>query len=438
MTSGPDVVIVGAGLAGLACAQDLTRAGVACTVLEASDGVGGRVRTDAVDGYLLDRGFQILLTAYPEVQQRLDLAALDVGLFEPGAAIRRQGRFHVVSDPLRRPGRIPGTVVAPIGTFADKARLLRLVFDVRRHTVPDLLRRPDMTTAERLARAGFSDRMMESLWQPLFAGIQLDPDLEVSRRRFDTILRMLAVGATGVPRRGMGEIPAQLAATLGEGVVRLGTVVVEITGSGVRLQGGEKVDGRAVVVATEGPAAHALLGARVPDPGSSAAACCWFSAPGPPRAGRLLMLDGEASGPAKNVAVMSEVSASYAPAGRALVAAAVPGPAALDPGLTDRVREQLARWFDAGTGDWEHLRTDVIPHGQPLQAPPLHPKQPVALGDGVFVCGDHRDTASIQGAMFSGGRTATAVLEHLHALNAPLVRRTVQDGIFITKSCSKR
>ena len=414
-----EVVIVGAGLAGLACAQDLTRAGVACTVLEASDGVGGRVRTDAVDGFLLDRGFQILLTAYPEVQGRLDVAALEVGLFEPGAAIRRRGRFHRVSDPLRRPLRIPGTVAAPIGTLADKARLVRLVLDVRRHTVRELLRRPDTTTAERLARAGFSDRMMESFWQPLFAGIQLDPDLEVSSRRFDTILRMLAVGATGVPRQGMGTIPAQLTSTLPDDVVRLGASVVGIDRSGVVLEGGEHVSGRAVVVATEGPAAHRLLGARVPDPGSWAAACCWFAAPEPPLPGPLLILDGESSGPAKNVAVMSEVSPSYSPAGRALVAAAVPGPAALAPGITGRVREQLARWFDSGTADWEHLRTDVIAHGQPAQGPPLDPKQPVALGEGVFVCGDHRDTASIQGAMFSGGRAASAVLEHLHGAPRP-------------------
>jgi phytoene dehydrogenase-like protein len=412
-----DVVIVGAGLAGLACAQDLTRVGVACTVLEASDGVGGRVRTDAVAGFVLDRGFQILLTAYPEVQRRLDLAGLEVGLFEPGAAIRRRGKFHRVSDPLRRPQRIPATLAAPIGTVSDKARLVRMVLDVRRHTVQDLLRRPDMTTAERLAQAGFSDRMMESLWQPLFAGIQLDPDLEVSSRRFDTILRMLAVGATGVPRRGMGAIPAQLASTLPDDAVRLGARVVGIDTSGVTLEGGEHVDGRAVVVATEGSAAHRLLGARVPDPGSRAAACCWFAVPGPPLPGPLLILDGEASGPAKNVAVMSEVSPSYAPAGRALVAAAVPGPAALDPTITRRVREQLARWFDSGTADWEHLRTDVIAHGQPTQGSPLNPKQPVALGEGVFVCGDHRDTASIQGAMFSGGRTASAVLEYLR--NAP-------------------
>lgn len=413
-TEPSDVVIVGGGLAGLACAQDLTAAGVPCTVVEATDGVGGRVRTDHVDGYLLDRGFQILLTAYPEVERRLDLGALDVCRFEPGAVVRVGGAFHAVADPLRRPGRLPSTLSAPIGSLGDRARLARLVLDVRRHTVPQLLRRPETTTAERLARAGFSTRMVETFWRPLFSGVQLDPRLEVSSRRFDVILKMLAIGDTGVPRRGMGTIPTQLAAALPAGTVRLGGTVTAVDGSGAVLADGERLRARAVVVATDGPTAHRLLGGRVPDPGSRPAACCWFAAPEPPLAGPTILLDGDGDGPARNVAVMSEVAHSYAPSGRALVAAAVPGPDALDPHVTARVREQLARWFDAATADWRHLRTDVVPHGQPAQAPPFHPKQPVAMGDGLFVCGDHRDTASIQGAMYSGGRAARAVLRHLH------------------------
>ncbi|MEO8692417.1 MAG: NAD(P)/FAD-dependent oxidoreductase [Acidimicrobiales bacterium] len=408
-----DVVIVGAGLAGLACAQDLTRAGADCRVLEASDGVGGRVRTDTVDGFLLDRGFQILLTAYPQVQQRLDLAALDLCVFDPGAVIRVDGGFHRVADPRRRPRQIPRTVVAPIGTLSDKLRLARMVIDVRRHSVKELLRRPDMTTAQRLARAGYSRRMIESFWQPLFAGIQLDPHLEVSSRRFDTILRMLATGATGVPRRGIGAVPAQLAATLPDGTVRLGARVARVDAAGVVLDDGERLDAHAVVVATDGPSAHRLLAGRIADPGSRAAACCWFAAAGAPLAGPTLILDGDASGPAKNVAVMSEVSSSYAPAGRALVAAAVPGPDALEPDIAVRVRDQLARWFGSTTADWDLLRTDVIVHGQPAQTPPLQARQRVALGEGLFVCGDHRDTASVQGALFSGERTAAAVLRHL-------------------------
>ncbi len=415
-----DVVIVGAGLAGLTCAQDLARAGMTCQILEASDGIGGRVRTDRVDGYQLDRGFQILLTAYPQVQQRLDLDALELGTFEPGALIRVRGGFHRVSDPLRRPRSLPGTVAAPIGSIADKIRLLRLVVDVRRHSVPELLRRPDSSTRERLTAAGFSDRMIRSFWQPLFAGIQLDPDLEVSGRRFETILKMLAIGSTGLPRNGIGAIPHQLAATLPDHTIRLESPVARIRDTGVVLDSGEEVPARAVVIATEGPAAHRLLGASVPDPGSRPVACCWFSAPSSPVSDPVLVLDGDESGPVKNLAVVSSVAPSYAPRDRALIAAAVPGPAAFDPNLIGRVHEQLARWFSSQTDDWQHLRTDLIRHGQPSQTPPLSPMQPVALGDGLFVCGDHRDTASIQGAMFSGERTARAVIDTLHGRPQPI------------------
>ena len=408
-----DVVIVGAGLAGLTCAVDLGRAGLECVVLEASDGVGGRVRTDVVDGYQLDRGFQILLTAYPQVQERLDLAALDIATFEPGARVWIGDRFHRVADPLRRPTLAWRSVAAPVGGLGDKLRLARLVLDVRRGSVPALLRREDHSTGERLRAAGFSEQMIDRFWRPLFAGIQLDPELEVSRRRFDTILRMLAVGDTGVPRAGMAAVPAQLAAELPESVVRLRSSVQEVDRTTAVMQDGERVRGRTLVVATDGPTAHRLLGRRVPDPGSRAAACLWFATADAPRSGPVLMLDGANSGPAKNVMVMTEAASSYAPPGRSLIATAVPGPLALDPHLDSQVRLQLSRWFGSVSGEWDHLRTDVIPHGQPRQSPPFSPKQPVSLGEGVFVCGDHRDTASIQGAMFSGERTASAVVSHL-------------------------
>ncbi len=410
-----DVAIVGAGLAGLTCAQDLTRAGIECVVLEASDGVGGRVRTDSVEGFKLDRGFQILLTAYPQVRKRLDTDALGLGLFEPGALVRAQGAMHRVSDPLRRPLELAASLRAPVGSFRDKRRAARLVLDVRTHSARDLLRRPDMSTAERLSRAGISEASIASFWQPLFAGIQLDPRLEVSSRRFDTILKMIAMGSTGLPRQGLGAVPAQIAATLPAAAVRLGAEATRIEPGTVVLRDGERIGARAVVCATDGPTAHALLGAPVADPGSRAAGCCWFSTSSPPAREKMLMLDGTGSGPALNVVVMSEVQPSYAPAGRALIAAAVPGPESLGRGLTKRVAEQLARWFDSNREDWTHLRTDVIPHGQPLQLPPLNPRQRVELGDGLFVAGDHRDTASIQGAMFSGERTAAAVLRRLRS-----------------------
>lgn len=406
-----DVVIVGAGLAGLACARTLHAAGVDAMVLEASDGVGGRVRSDVVDGFVLDRGFQILLTAYPELDRWIDVESLDLCRFDAGARVRVDGRFHTVGDPLRRPADLVSTLRAPIGSPLDKLRILQAVASVRRGSVPDLLRRPDTTTAERLRRLGFSDRAVERFLRPLFAGIQLDPDLEVSSRRFDVILRMLAVGDSAVPATGMGAFPAAIAAGLPDGAVRLSTPVRGAGPGEVRVDDGS-LTATAVVVATDGPSAAAITG-LVDDPGSRPVAALWFGADAPPLRGPRLVLDGDSSGPVRNLAVMSEVAPGYAPPGRASVVAAVPGPDALDPALPRVARHQLRGWFGTEVDGWDLLRVDVIRHGQPDQRPPLHPKRSVRVAEGLYVCGDHRDTASIQGALFSGRRAAAAVLADL-------------------------
>ena len=408
-----DVIIVGAGIAGLVCAEDLTRMGVETRVLEASDGIGGRVRSDHVDGFTLDRGFQILLLAYPQVHTRLELDRLGLAEFTPGAIVHRNDTLHRISDPRRVPRDALRSALTPVASPRDKLAAARLIADVLTHDPKTLLRRPDRSTAQRLRDAGLSPAFIEAFWRPLFAGIQLDPDLEVSARRFDVILRMIATGATALPREGIGAVPAQIAQRLPDATLRLDAKVAEVTAGRVTLIDGETIDARAVVVATEGPVAHQLLGERVPDPGSRSAACCWFAMSSPPLRRPYLILDGDGTGPARNVVVISEVQPSYAPPGTALVAAATPGPHALDPELGARVRAQLARWFQTSPSELVPLRTDVIAHGQPRQAPPLHPRRRVSLGEGLFVCGDHRDTASLQGAMFSGERTAEAVLAHL-------------------------
>ncbi|MDY7103425.1 MAG: NAD(P)/FAD-dependent oxidoreductase [Actinomycetota bacterium] len=416
-----DVCVVGAGLAGLTAARGLVEGGADVALLEASDGPGGRVRTDEVDGFLLDRGFQILLTAYPAAQRDLDYDALDLKRFDPGARIRVSdrdgGRDATVADPLRRPSELWPTLTAPVGSPLDKLRLARLVATVRLTDPRRLLRAPDTTTAAALAEAGISAESIERFWRPLFAGIQLDPELEVSRRFFTVILRMLATGDSAVPARGMGAIPAQLAAHLPDGCLRTGAEVAGIERARaagdsrwrVDLTDGDSVRAAAVVVATEGPVAARLTG--IPDPGSRPVSCLWYSAPEPPDGGPRLLLDGTGAGPVRNVAAMSEVAPSYAPAGRCLIAAAAPG-TLVDVDDAD-ARAQLRGWFGPVVDRWEHLRTDRIAHGHPDQRPPFHPKRRVRLEPGLFVCGDHRDTASIQGALFSGRRTATAVLAEL-------------------------
>jgi phytoene dehydrogenase-like protein len=409
------VVIVGAGLAGLACATTLHAASVPVRLVEASDGVGGRVRTDRVDGFLLDRGFQVLLTAYPEVHRQLDVEALELQPFEPGALVWRDGRGAVVGDPFRRPARALATATAPVGTLGDKVRVARLRHRVRSRHPARLLREPDATTEQRLRDLGFSTRMVDGFFRPLLGGIQLDPALASSANLFEVIFRMLADGDAAVPARGMGAIPDQLAARLPPGAIELGVRAESVTADAVVTTRHGRLPAAAVVVACEGPAAAHLLGLAPVE--SKPVGCVWFAATEPPTRERLVVLDGTGRGPVLDVAVMSNVAPSYAPNGRHLVVAAMPGLHGDD--LEALARRQLRGWWGGQVDRWEHVRTYRIAHGQPHQRPPLHPKRRVALGDGRFVCGDHRDTPSIQGALFSGRRCAHAVLDRLGVPRPP-------------------
>lgn len=413
------VVIVGAGLAGLCCAVELERRDVPWLLVEAADAVGGRVRSDEVDGFVLDRGFQVLLTAYPEARRLLDYDALDLRAFEPGALIRRNGTFHRVSDPLRRPQHALSTLRAPVGSIGDKLRVGLLGARLRSTPTSRLFDGPDVATERRLRDLGLHDDLIDHLLRPLFAGIQLDWSLATSSRAFSFVFAMLARGDNAVPAAGIGAIPAQLAARLDPGRIQLGARVTQADTRSVVIAGQGRLPAAAVVIATDGPSA-ASLAAEVPDPGSKQVGCVWFAADTPPVAEPILVLDADRSGPVNNLAVMSRVADGYAPPGAELVAASVvPAPGARvdapDDDLVPAVRAQLRQWFGGTVDGWRHLRTDRIPHAQPRQpagrlSPPA---RPVRLADGRYVCGDHRDDASINGAMVSGRRAAEAVAADL-------------------------
>lgn len=402
------VVVVGAGLAGLSCAVALHDAGIPVQVYEASDGVGGRVRTDHIDGFTLDRGFQVTLTAYPEMHRQIDMAALDLQAFEPGALVWRNGKGSVVGDPFRRPTTTLSTVTAPIGSLFDKARIGLLRHRLRSVHPARLLQGDDISTRAALSEAGFSDTIIERFYRPLVGGIQLDPDLTDSRRMFDIIFRMLADGDSAVPAAGMQAIPQQLADRLPTDSIHLGAPVTATSPTSIIVDG-STIAAAAVVVATEGPAAAGLLDLAPIE--SKSVGAVYFAAPTAPIDAKLVVLDGTGRGPVLNVAVMSNVAPTYAPTGSHLVVAALPGH--VGPTIEADARSQLRSWWGSQVDTWDHLATYRIAHGQPLQRPPFDPKRRIRLDDGRFVCGDHRDTASSQGALYSGRRCGLAIVAEI-------------------------
>jgi len=398
-------VVVGAGLAGLACAQRLSRAGVEVVVLEAGDGVGGRVRTDAVDGFRCDRGFQLLNPAYPVLGHVVDPRELDLHAFVAGVRVATGDRHALLADPRRQPGWVLPTVTAPIGSLLDKLRFAAWAASSLQ-PVRRLVRRRDRTLAESLDRAAVSGPLRRGVVEPFLAGVLAEWEGTTSANFAALLLRSFVLGSPAVPSLGMGRLPELVAASLPAGAVRLGVRVRSVTGRGVDTDDGH-LPARAVVVATDPPSAGRLTG--LPTPAMKSLTTFWHTAPAAPTRLPVLHLDADRRGPVVNTAVLTNVAPSYAPAGRPLVATTVVG--ADGSSQAERAaRAHAGVIYGVGTADWELVTTSVVRDALPVQAPPLQVRQPVTVGDGLFWAGDHRDTASIQGALVSGRRAATAVL----------------------------
>jgi phytoene dehydrogenase-like protein len=412
------VVVIGAGLSGLTAARTLHAAGVPTLVVDAADAVGGRVRTDRLDGFRMDRGFQVYLDAYPEPMRFVDLAELDLRPFQAGALVRLSTGFTRVSDPFRDPLKALPTVFSPVGSLGDKLKVAVLRQTLKRLSMGDIFAREETTTMDALrTRWGFSSTMVDRFFRPFLGGITLDPELGASSRMFEFVFKMFSEGRATLPALGMQQLPERLAAPLPPGSIRLGAQVDEIQAGSIVLNTGERLDAASVIVATEAPAAE-RLGALTAAPATPTAGlgevCFYYSAPTSPTEGEaVLVLNGTGDGPITNLSVPSDVSPDYAPPGRALVSVVVVGlPDESDGSLDMRVRAQLGRWYGPSVAEWSLLRSYRIRYALPAQNPPfLSPRDAdVRVRPGLYRCGDWAATASINGAMRSGRRAAEAVL----------------------------
>lgn len=400
-----EVVVVGAGLAGLSVATRLAAAGRDVHLVDAADHVGGRLTTERVDGFTVDRGFQVLNTGYPRAAADLDLEALDLGWFWTGAVLWADGRAHRVVDPREHPTALLDTVRAPIGNLLREAAIG--LFSARAGYLPvdRLLAAPERTAEQALRAARVGDVALERFFRPFLSGVLLESELATSSRYLDLLWRSFVRGRIGLPARGMQSVGEQLADRLPAASRHLGTEVTAVEGTGVRTaEGTTRAD--AVVVATDPGTASRLL------PTVQAAAPRQVTThlhvlPTSPWDAPLIVL-GSPGGRLVNSVVVSDAQPAYSPDGRALVASST-----LQPTTEAGVREEVARAQGVATTDLEHLTSVTVTGAQPAATVPLQHRRPVDLGGGLFVCGDHRDTPSIQGAMASGARTARAVLARL-------------------------
>jgi len=416
------VVVVGAGIAGLSAAKKLKEKNFNVTVLEASDGYGGRVRTDKIDGYLLDRGFQVFLDQYPDVVNYFRYAGiekLNLKSFQPGALVYNDGKFSRVADPIRRPQDLIEALTGPVGTIFDKLGVGTLRLYANLASVKTLNEGREVSTYSYLKdQQNLSDDIISKFFRPFMRGIFLSELEDQSNYMFNFVFKMLADGYATLPKNGIGAVADVLAEPLKEDI-RLNEPVAKVEPGKVTLVSGEEIDAQYVIVATDGVAASKLLkdvGLGVEAPEDRKSLCYYYGIDGkPPINDPILLLNGEGptdEKPVNNVAFLSTVQPGLAPAGKSLASVTVINPKddETDEEIEAKVRAHLSDWFGSPeVAKWKMIKSYRLSGAQPGQRPPNNFDKDVEICEGVYCCGDHMDTPTLNGAFRSGVKASDAI-----------------------------
>lgn len=406
-----DVAIVGAGLAGLRAALRLKDHTENILVIEEEDEVGGRVRTISKDGFLLDRGFQIFLTSYPEAQDVLNYDVLDLHPFMSGALIRGDDGFTSFIDPMRHPLKGIQSLLPGVGTLKDRWLIWQMRRELKKRPTNEIFKRPEQTTEGYLRERGFSEDIIERFFRPFFSGAFLDKTLTTSSRMFEFVYKMFSTGTATLPSSGMQEIPRQMAERLNDHQLQLNTKVTNIDGGTISCKSSRTIQAQVVLVATGAWNMNELSTDLPAEQKSRETTCLYFSMEHPPVTDPLIVINGKPEGIITNIAFPSLVAPNYGTQGKHL--ASVSTLEGSQEHLREQIRTELAEWFGPETKEWNHLETVRIPHSLPVREPEGKSLEegPPRVAEGLYVAGDHRDTPSINGALASGRRAAEAILE---------------------------
>jgi len=403
------VVIIGAGVAGLTCAAYLTQAKQPFLLLEGSDGVGGRVRTDRYKGYLLDRGFQIFLTDYPEARKLLNYEALDLHAFRSGALIRQKQEFIRVVNPLKEPNQVLHTFFSGIGSLLDKFKILKLAAQTASSSDEHLLQNSELSTLAYLKKLGFSDTIIKTFFIPFFGGVYLDRNLQTSSNFFKFLFKYFLASEVTLPAEGIEAIPAQLAHKLAPQSIRTECPVQELSSENeIYLKNGNIIKADTVVLANNAAATAQLLG-NPAEIDFNQTTCTYFKANKSPEQSKLLLLNTCTNSVVHNLSVPSDICPSYAPVGKTLISVSTHGLHGLsDAELAIKIKEELKDWFGEQVDDWHYLKTYTIPEALPPTDPDAA-KPKLQLRPNLYRCGDYTAYPSLNAAMATGRLVAEAI-----------------------------
>jgi phytoene dehydrogenase-like protein len=408
----PTITIIGAGIAGLTAGVYLHKKGFKIQILEASERAGGRIKTDLIDGFRLDRGFQVLLTEYPETKALLDYEKLNLKRFLPGATVLYDGGQFEIADPFRRPSATFATLFAPVGSIKDKINTLFLKNKLLKISIPDIFKQTETNTNSQLKKYGFSPKMIERFYKPFFSGIFLENNLKTSSNMFDFVMKMFSEGDAAIPELGMEEIPKQLVEMLPENSIAFNIKVSSIENNTIVCENGQFFETDKIIIATE---AISFASNFIPKTKQNyhQVTNVYFEAAIAPTKKAVVVLNASKNKKwVNNLTVMSNVSENYAPNNKVLISVSSNGiPDIGDETLAEKMKTELKTWYGNQVENWKIVKAYRINYALPNQDSVKNDLEnsDIQINENLFICGDHLLNGSINSAMKSGRLVAELI-----------------------------
>ena len=403
--------VVGAGVSGLVAASVLEAHGYHPVVIERTDGVGGRVKTDVVNGFQLDHGFQVLLTSYPEAQKHLDFEALELQKILPGASIFLNKKQNIIGDPLKAMSFLLPTLFSGIGSFSDKLRILHLNRTLKRKTLSEIFSDPEKSTYSYLQDYGFSNEIIRDFFMPFFGGIFLETTLDTSSRMFEFVYKMFGDGSAALPKAGMAAIPKQLHAKLQNTDFMFNTHVASVQEGEVTLKDQTTLTSRATIVATD--ARELVVSEKHKSMAWKSCQTLYFETDHRVIRKELIGLIPQQGTLINNIFYHTSLKTVSNPSNELLSVTVIDRHQLSDEKLISRVKDELQEHCGIVSPQFIKLYTipQALPNLQDLKTA-MHPSESHAT-PGVFLAGDTLLNGSLNAAMISGESAALAAIKFL-------------------------